>query len=819
MDASGDLEAVRSYIRSICVQDQARWEVSWKAALANRDSARGGLVRPDVFVQTLEANSVFFPRPTARALVERFRAPSGGVRAARFLAWVELSRPADHVDPELTFARLPQPFRRIRKVLERDILDASWERITQQSARFRAEAAAALAVTARSQPGRADAAVADQDGDDDAKKRCCKRFERVDLGDSSRVVAGVAQHDALPVLVVALDAASAHQEHAHAGVVLRVVSALTHESIATHTLPCTESSPPADGVCTQLRVSGLTPVRVRRPVAQGGGDAATLAVGVLLTESTTTPASGEQPEKITRVTLVRVFDFVGVDTRALSRPGAGGDTGVRFRLTAAGAFEHLEWLELSPDGHLVALSTAPGRVSVFTVPSSSSSSSTDEPAGVDSTEAAIADLNSAATVVAIDYEGAPTTLRSLSKAHFLLQPLTQAWGPQLGAPKAYALIVCHGTQVFKFLLSAGSGGGGGTARAMPVLSWSHLAAITSSALDATTQFLVVGLADGALVVWDTLEETHRAYLPAATTPAAAGADALGGCTGRDGSVDTVVMHRSEFVVAFSSAAQQIRFFDIRQRGATPMLRRVVGAPLPTGSQPGDSVRMLSIVETTRVLDIPVAIVAYSNGTHVLFDIRSGVAIGNVRSRSATVLASPHGVVVATAVESSVLDFYDWRELLLASFPSLERMLHAQDSSTAKRVFLSTGAALAQLAPERPSADAIEKLLRRTAGVVSTMSSGAGMSNQRQSEKSGLGLVASDSSASVGPPCPLSMSDTDDAPTLPPLPEVALGPSVCSVRERFGEYARDLAAAASKEKEARMHRRRKELIKALTAGAW
>lgn len=139
----------------------------------------------------------------------------------------------------------------------------------------------------------------------------------------------------------------------------------------------------------------------------------------------------------------------------------------------------------------------------------------------------------------------------------------------------------------------------------------------------------------------------------------------------------------------------------------------------------------------------------------------------------------------------------------------------QDPRTAKRVFLSTDPTVSvSLTPERVPADAIEKLIRRTAGVASTVAS-----NQRQSGKSGLELAASSSSAMIGPLSRLSTSDTDDVSALPPLPDVALGPSTRSARERFGEYACDLAAASSKEKEARMHRRRKELIKALTAGAW
>lgn len=97
---------------------------------------------PSAFLEVLRANSVPLGRSEARVLLWQFQEPNGAVSATTFLRWIALSAPVDHVNPDLLFPQLPQPYRRIMKVWERDIFDAAWEIITTESVRFRAETAA-----------------------------------------------------------------------------------------------------------------------------------------------------------------------------------------------------------------------------------------------------------------------------------------------------------------------------------------------------------------------------------------------------------------------------------------------------------------------------------------------------------------------------------------------------------------------------------------------------------------------------------------------------------------------------------------------------
>lgn len=645
--------------------------------LDNNETARRGLVHSDVFIRTLEANNIFFPRRIARALVGQFQTPNGGVQAAKFLKWIELSRPADHVDPELMFARLPQPYRRIVKILDKDILDASWELIKQQSARFKAETAAALAATARSNRDTVDS-VADPDDYEGAKKRCCKIFDRKDLGGNHRVVR-IAQHDTLPVVVVALEVDSS-ETPGHTPVMLQLFSTLTHEHIAEYTLPTTGNGEPSspDLSFKRYQVTGLTPIRVRS-VTQDGGRA-TLTFGIRVTEFTTVPASEEQPESSSYTTWIHVFEAAEVDIFALSIPGGGaaaGESKGSFRMAATGKFEHLEWLEMSPDGQCVAFATVPGSISVFMIATNANAEERLLERISDDTPAI--DFNTAAPLMKIDCGALQIGFSSVSRLHFVVKPTLKRTLPSSRSqpPGAYALVVCYSTRVTKYILSSSS-----SANAVPIASWDHLAEITSSTMDATTQFLAVGLADGAVVVWDTFEDAHHVYLsPSMTAVSESSSSRANACD--DPRIDAVVVYRNEFIVALSSLKQQVRFFDIRKRVA-PQLHRIVTAPAPpTTLQQGEGVKLGSLVKTVNVLDVPIAIIGYSNGTHMLYDLRTATAIGSIRSRSqanrggqqTTVLACQHGVVAA---QSSLLDFYDWYQLLLASYPSFEHILKQRD---------------------------------------------------------------------------------------------------------------------------------------------
>ncbi|GAB9474117.1 hypothetical protein Gpo141_00011257 [Globisporangium polare] len=668
MDVSENLESLRCHIRDICVHDQERWASTWKAVLENPETTRHGLVLPDIFVQTLEENSVFLPKKTLRSLVTHFQAPNGGLQVAKFLKWVELSPPADHVDPELVFAHLPQPYRRIVKILERDILDVSWELIKQQSARFKAEAAAALAATARSTRSGVlnDQAAADPDDFEAAKKRCCKSFERHELGDSSSVSC-ISQHPSLPLtLTVFGDRSEVVSELPSSKIVLRLFNSSSHEVISEFTLPLpsqTDDPPPSSedepaAPQTMYQVTRLTPIWVRS-VAQDGSTPA-YAFGLQLTETTTRPAIGDQSESTSCVTSVWIYQLGG--------NSAADEQPLSFQLVAAGKFESLEWMELAPDGQHVALSTAVGSISIFKIPID------DDAADLVTTgeSPTVLDLTSAPALMKIDNTVTLSESKCSPQVHFLVKPSSvqpSSAVSQAQALEVYAIVVCHETKVLKYTLRTS-----GANPATPRVSWTHLAPVTSSGVDSTTQFLVVGLADGSVAVWNTLDEIDHVFLSSFGTTN----NVQPGSSQSDPRIDVVTMYRDEYVVAFSATSQQICIFDIRNPTA-PQLLRVVTAPAPSPPQK-DGIKIVALVETTSFLDLPIAVVVYSNGFLLVYDMRNAEAIGSLRYRSSTlsesnrlssVLASQHGVSVA---QTSSLDFYDWHQLLLASFPSSDHLL-------------------------------------------------------------------------------------------------------------------------------------------------
>lgn len=818
---------------------------SYQSLLDDPETARRGLVLPDRFIKTLEENSVFFPRKTARALVAQFQAPSGAVQVAKFLKWIELSRPADYVDPELVFARLPQPYRRIVKVLERDILDAAWELIKEQSTRFKAETAAALAATARSNHalGIAASELID-DGYDSAKKRCCKTFAAQNYDETQRIAA-IAQHETLPVVLVALEdhSRSSSDDSGNTtsqsnAAVLQLLHTLTHDVVAEYALPVPQSpdapasSEPATNTRAVYEVASVTPIRVRPATLETAAPALVVAVQLTLSTTTTVSIDDELSETTTQATCIYVFEITGVDALlGVNDVGAvvlSTEPQMSFELIATGTFDYVvAWLELSPDARFLALPTALGAVSVLSLSHESATEQDAPPPPLDCSAASTVFLTIELDANTTRHEAPPP------RAHFLAQPssVPDTTPPATLEPReAYALIVCSDTHVRKHTLPRARSS---AATAALTITWRHVAPITSSALDATTQYLVVGLANGAVVVWDTLQELDYAYLSPA--PAAAVT------TPRD-TVDSVVMYRTEYVVAFSAATQRVRFFDIRKR-IEPVLVRTVTAPAPSGGGKSDSnsaVQIVSVAATTNSLDVPLAMLTYSNGTHILYDLRTGEAVGSLRTRilssplvASPVLLSPCGVVAIA--QTAALAIYDWLALLSMSYPTLAHELQqsglAQSALNAKRWAL-TRVPLAPLTTLADvAADALDNLLRRTAGVplvsaslrqqqqvLPPSSSLASLASPDPRQANRLGPSASSASISSTPPTRAGTSTSSSRETLEDL-AVALAPRELNAPMRFCQYVLDLDTSVTKDKDAKMHRRRTELLKALTTGAW
>ncbi|KAE9014617.1 hypothetical protein PR002_g14174 [Phytophthora rubi] len=679
---------------------------------------------PSTFFEVLRANSVPLSRSEARVLLWQFQESNGAVAATKFLRWIALSAPADHVNPDLHFPQLPQPYRRIMKVWDRDIFDAAWEIITTESARFKAETAAAEAAmnSSRSALG-ADKPQLQRNDYDVAKRRTCEPSWRIPLDINALQVAGLASHCLLPLVVAGINCRPDEDASASTAPSLRVLSTADDavEILGDFPLefPRVDAEIPAD-TATKVHVSikALSPLQL----ANDNSGLPSCGIAVHLLETTTInppqqeePVEDVKPAASTTRECVNVYTIRGGNLQPLSGDGTN-PRGVSCELLAAlrptqsSAEPSITSLVLSPGVSLLAVMSVGSRViSVYSLHRDGSNQDT---------EAVAQPLILPSPTYQVDLE--PTRSPIMEDAveptlHFLVAPVT-ARTPcheQPRAPRTYAFAVCYGFKVLKYLLPPDQNSSTSPPSSLhltPAKSWEHLTRITASAQDMTTQYLVVGCQDGTVVVWDVLQDADYAFLapvseadntierppPRQKLPAST-------------EVSHVVYCQAGYVIALSKAQQRLYFFDVRERGK-PTLKRVVSPPAKksftkmrqTSAQP--AVMMLSMAASTAAADIPAALVEYSNGMVMLYDVRTAEAIGSIWTTASTT-ASPaahlapfasnestasSGVLSITGNQEALsvaanpapsteaidlhIKLFSWRDVLLVCYPSLAALL-------------------------------------------------------------------------------------------------------------------------------------------------
>ncbi|KAF1313744.1 hypothetical protein FI667_g15320, partial [Globisporangium splendens] len=315
-----------------------------------------------------------------------------------------------------------------------------------------------------------------------------------------------------------------------------------------------------------------------------------------------------------------IFQISGVNTPHFSGTAAAIAL-ISIQLIASAKFPALVGVELSPDAQFVALSAASGGITVFKLPNELDVAESGE--GLSPV-----DLNSSSAFMLIGNDVVPGT-SSLVKAHFLVTPSLSSSTTIYDKPmEAYAIVVCCRTKLQKYLLPNRCPPSKISSAQTPSHSWDRVAPITTSATDSTTQYLTVILENGSVIVWDVLVETDHAYLP----PCSATAKTLRALASKADSVpDALVIFRDEYVVAFSASTQQVCFYDIKDQAKVQLLRVVTPPAAPSSRlrSTSDGVSILLLVKTTRVLDVPIAMVGYSNGFLVLYDMRNAEAIGSI----------------------------------------------------------------------------------------------------------------------------------------------------------------------------------------------
>ncbi|KAG3233492.1 hypothetical protein PI124_g21434, partial [Phytophthora idaei] len=258
-------------------------------------------------------------------------------------------------------------------------------------------------------------------------------------------------------------------------------------------------------------------------------------------------------------------------------------------------------------------------------------------------------------------------------------------------PETYAFAVCYELKLMKFVLPSTdntSTSSSSPELLAPVKAWEHLAKITASAHDLTTQYVAVGCQDGSIVVWDVLRGVDYAFLSSQDNAS--------------GEISSVILYQAEHVVALSKAQQRLYFFDVREHAA----------------------------------DVPLALVQYSSGISLFYDVRTAEAIGSFHHGSAqnfssTSLVGNQEVLAAVAgPPDAQVNVYSWRDILLVCFPyfteTLEQRQQELTSSNMRKLF-SNDATAGPIAPapssittQGTSIDLLETMFLRLAVQTLTM---------------------------------------------------------------------------------------------------
>ncbi|KAF1795956.1 hypothetical protein GQ600_22757 [Phytophthora cactorum] len=277
--------------------------------------SRRVVIPPSVFFDVLEANNVVFGRSDARLLLSQFQEPNGAVVATKFLRWIALNAPADHMDPDLQFAQLPQPHRRIKKILDYDIFDGAWETIKLESTRYKSESASEGAInssrSSRSESNHNQLICNDYHV---AKSRSCEPSWRFPLENDDQKVVGLASHCLVPIVVAAISSGTAPT--------LRIVSTSDEDAKVFGDFPTTfPLDPVAAGTADSIT---KTHVSVKQLSALQLASDGSCSLAVHLVETTSTelvnadPSADVQPPTSTTRECVNIYAIRTADNTEIS---------------------------------------------------------------------------------------------------------------------------------------------------------------------------------------------------------------------------------------------------------------------------------------------------------------------------------------------------------------------------------------------------------------------------------------------------------------------------------------------------------------------
>ncbi|KAF0686798.1 Aste57867_21420 [Aphanomyces stellatus] len=122
-----DRKALKKRLRQRCFELQIDVDHVFDTVDGPQSSIE--LVPRALFFKTMAAHGLALDE-REKELVVFFCSPSGLVSLPSFFHFLDVQKPKDHIDPDLAFAQLPQPFRMLAKLLDDDVFDRAWLAIT-----------------------------------------------------------------------------------------------------------------------------------------------------------------------------------------------------------------------------------------------------------------------------------------------------------------------------------------------------------------------------------------------------------------------------------------------------------------------------------------------------------------------------------------------------------------------------------------------------------------------------------------------------------------------------------------------------------------
>ncbi|KDO33270.1 hypothetical protein SPRG_19394 [Saprolegnia parasitica CBS 223.65] len=527
------------------------------------------------FFQRLAANNVHLTNDE-RELLSIFCSPAGLISIAAFTQFVDVLTPVDHVDPDLVFPTLPQPFRMLVKILHEDIVDRAWTAITSTMA-------------FKLQEGEMNADLQEKK----AKARLCLPATSLELGPSPVTFAGSADHELVALL--------------HPANVVEVLDASTKSVL----VPKTKVAPDL------FTIHGIS-----SPLRPGYAAAFFAVWG---RRATATDAT--EPEVIDPA-------FDAIESLVYIYCVCNGALVLRAKLLSANGVARVLF---SDDFGFAAVVLAHGTVDVYATSSLPSALPPTPPILLDHAKDCLFEVDPSVYSIApvpkpVVTESAVATKHD--KAH-------KGKGKEVDVD----VIVAPPEPYVHFLYVAFLLGDGGTWQlgvasqhkclvfdllagkdAAPTTNLLVAAPITCAVASPSHTLLVLGLANGSVLVWHLHLRVEYCALGCHSAP-----------------VTALFVHKTDFVASLSMA-HELHFYDLVARAdmLPPSSAYVLGLQHDVCSVPskGDGktkpVSLLRVLDGTHpftaihgLQDLPLLFATTEDGAITVYDMRSGVLIGSL----------------------------------------------------------------------------------------------------------------------------------------------------------------------------------------------